>query len=113
MATPIISLLLLILDVYVIYLIVISGRDIGMKLVWIIVVLVLPLIGPILYLLSERSRHINGQVIRIAGKNLSLMCHPANRAPLLDEQHGNKLWRRPPSPSVTVSAQLPSWAKKV
>lgn len=41
-------------------------------------------VGPILYLLSTRSRHINGQVIRIAGKNLSLMCHPANRAPLLE-----------------------------
>jgi NAD(P)-dependent dehydrogenase (short-subunit alcohol dehydrogenase family) len=40
-------------------------------------------VGPVLYLLSERSKHVNGQIIRIAGKNLSLMCHPANRAPLL------------------------------
>ena len=41
-------------------------------------------VGPVLYLLSDRSRHINGQIIRIAGKNLSLMCHPANRAPVLE-----------------------------
>jgi NAD(P)-dependent dehydrogenase (short-subunit alcohol dehydrogenase family) len=41
-------------------------------------------VGPVLYLLSDRSKHINGQIIRIAGKNLSLMCHPANRAPVLE-----------------------------
>jgi hypothetical protein len=41
-------------------------------------------VGPVLYLLSDRSRHISGQVVRIAGRKLSLMCHPANRAPVLE-----------------------------
>ena len=41
-------------------------------------------VGPVLYLLSDRSNHITGQVIRIAGRKLSLMCHPANRAPVLE-----------------------------
>lgn len=49
------ALLILILDIYVIYLIVTSGGDPGMKLVWVIVVLLLPLIGPILYLLLGRG----------------------------------------------------------
>jgi NAD(P)-dependent dehydrogenase (short-subunit alcohol dehydrogenase family) len=43
-------------------------------------------VGPVLYLLSERSRHISGQIVRIAGKKLSLMCHPANRAPVLERE---------------------------
>lgn len=51
----ILGLLILILDIYVIYLIVTSGGDPGMKLVWVIVVLLLPLIGPILYLLLGRG----------------------------------------------------------
>jgi NAD(P)-dependent dehydrogenase (short-subunit alcohol dehydrogenase family) len=41
-------------------------------------------VAPVLYLLSDRSKHISGQVIRIAGKKLSLMCHPANRAPVIE-----------------------------
>lgn len=41
-------------------------------------------VGAVLYLLSERSRHVSGQIVRIAGKKLSLMCHPANRAPVLE-----------------------------
>ena len=45
----IIGLLILILDIYVIIQIVKSNLDGGMKLLWIILVLVLPLIGPILY----------------------------------------------------------------
>ena len=49
------ALLILILDIYVIYLIVTSGGDPGMKLVWVIVVLLLPLIGPNLYLLLGRG----------------------------------------------------------
>ena len=52
---PIIGLLILILDIYVIYLIVTGGADLGMKLVWVIVVLILPLLGPILYLVSGRG----------------------------------------------------------
>jgi hypothetical protein len=46
----IVGLLILILDIYVIYRILTSRIDPGMKLVWVIVVLVLPLLGPILYL---------------------------------------------------------------
>jgi len=52
---PIIGLLILILDIYVIYLIVTGGADLGMKLVWVIVVLILPLLGPILYLVIGRG----------------------------------------------------------
>jgi len=50
-----IGLLILILDIYVIMLIIQSSADTGMKLVWVIVVLLLPLIGPILYLLLGRG----------------------------------------------------------
>jgi NAD(P)-dependent dehydrogenase (short-subunit alcohol dehydrogenase family) len=39
---------------------------------------------PVLYLLSDRSRHVTGQVVRIVGDKLSIMCHPANRAPVLE-----------------------------
>ena len=49
------GLLILILDIYCIYLIVTGGGDTGMKLLWIIVVLLLPLLGPILYLLLGRG----------------------------------------------------------
>jgi len=52
---PIIGLLILILDVYVIYLVVTGRGDLGMKLVWVIVVLILPLLGPILYLVIGRG----------------------------------------------------------
>jgi hypothetical protein len=52
---PILGLLLLILDVYVIYLILTGGGDTGMKLVWVIVVLLLPLLGPILFLVLGRG----------------------------------------------------------
>ena len=51
----IIGPLILILDIYVIYLIVTGSGDTGMKLVWVIVVLLLPLLGPILYLLLGRG----------------------------------------------------------
>jgi hypothetical protein len=47
----IVGLLILILDIYVILQIVSSGGDPGMKLLWIIIVLILPLIGPLLYFL--------------------------------------------------------------
>jgi hypothetical protein len=53
---PALGLLVLILDIYVIYLIVTGRGDTGMKLVWVIVVLLLPLLGPILYLLIGRTR---------------------------------------------------------
>ena len=49
-------LLILVLDIYVIYLIVTGGGDAGNKLLWVIVVLLLPLVGPILYFLIGRGR---------------------------------------------------------
>jgi len=52
---PIIGLLILVLDIYTIYLIMTSSAEAGMKLVWVIVVLLLPLIGPILYLVMARN----------------------------------------------------------
>jgi Phospholipase_D-nuclease N-terminal len=52
---PIIGILILILDIYVIYMILQAGGDMGMKLIWIIIVLLLPLLGPILYMLLGRG----------------------------------------------------------
>ncbi|MDP9174219.1 MAG: PLDc N-terminal domain-containing protein [Planctomycetota bacterium] len=49
------GLLLLALDIYVILLIVGGGGDPMKKLVWILLVLFLPLLGPILYLLLARN----------------------------------------------------------
>lgn len=49
------GLLLLVLDIYVIYLIVTGRGDPEMKLIWVIVVLLLPLLGPILYLVLRRG----------------------------------------------------------
>ena len=51
----IIGLLVLILDIYVIYLIVTGSGDGVKKLIWILVVLFLPVIGPLLYLLIGRG----------------------------------------------------------
>jgi hypothetical protein len=51
MGYGIVGLLILALDIYVIYMILTSGGDPGMKLLWVIIVLLLPLIGPILYFL--------------------------------------------------------------
>jgi hypothetical protein len=52
---PLVGLLVLILDIYAIYLILQGPGDTGMKLVWILIVLVLPPIGAILYLLLGRG----------------------------------------------------------
>jgi hypothetical protein len=52
---PILGLLILILDIYVIYLIIKSSAESGMKLIWIILVLLLPLLGPILYFAIGRG----------------------------------------------------------
>jgi Phospholipase_D-nuclease N-terminal len=49
------GLLILVLDIYVIYLIVTGSGDTGKKLLWVILVLLLPLIGPILYFLIGRG----------------------------------------------------------
>ncbi len=56
MGYGLVGLLILILDVYVIYMILKGGGEPGMKLLWIIVVLLLPLLGPILYFLIGQSR---------------------------------------------------------
>jgi hypothetical protein len=50
-----IGLLVFVLDIYVIYLILTSRRDAGIKLLWILLVVVLPLAGAILYLLLGRN----------------------------------------------------------
>jgi hypothetical protein len=55
----IVGLLVLILDIYAIYLIVTGRGEIVIKLVWVIVVLLLPLLGPILYLLLGRGARTN------------------------------------------------------
>jgi hypothetical protein len=52
---PILALLILVLDIYVIYMILQGSGDMGMKLVWVIIVLLLPLLGPILYMLLGRG----------------------------------------------------------
>jgi len=49
------GLLVLILDIYVLFLIFTSSAEIAIKLVWAIVVLLLPLLGPILYLVIGRG----------------------------------------------------------
>jgi hypothetical protein len=54
----IVSLLVLILDIYVIYQIVNSSTDSGNKLLWIILVLLLPLIGPILYFTLGQGKRL-------------------------------------------------------
>lgn len=54
----IIGILLLILDIYIIYLILTRSGEPVMKLVWVIVVLLLPLLGPILYLLLGRGNRM-------------------------------------------------------
>ncbi len=52
----IVGLLIFILDIYVIYRILTTRMDPGMKLLWVIVVLLLPLLGPILYFLIAEKR---------------------------------------------------------
>jgi NAD(P)-dependent dehydrogenase (short-subunit alcohol dehydrogenase family) len=41
---------------------------------------------PVLYLLSDLSKDVTGQVVRIVGDKLSVMSHPANRAPVLERE---------------------------
>jgi Phospholipase_D-nuclease N-terminal len=53
---PLISLLILVLDIYVIYLVIKGPGDAVKKLVWVVVVLFLPVVGPLLYLLLGRGR---------------------------------------------------------
>ena len=56
MSYGLIGLLILAMDIYVIYLILTGRGDPGIKLLWVIVVLLLPLLGPILYFLIGRGR---------------------------------------------------------
>ena len=49
------GLIVLVLDIYCLYLILTDGRDGANKLLWILVVLLLPILGPILYLLLGRG----------------------------------------------------------
>jgi hypothetical protein len=53
------GLLLLILDIYTAYLILTTGGDPAKKLLWLIIILLLPLVGPILYLILGRSSRLN------------------------------------------------------
>lgn len=41
-------------------------------------------VPPVMFLLSDRSADLTGQVVRIIGNKLSIMAHPANRAPVLE-----------------------------
>jgi hypothetical protein len=52
----IVGTLILVLDIYCIYLILTGGGDPGMKLLWVIIVLLLPLLGPILYFVIGRGK---------------------------------------------------------
>ena len=56
MFVDLVGLLIFILDIYVIYMIVAGRNDPGVKVIWIIVVLILPLLGPILYFLFGQGR---------------------------------------------------------
>jgi hypothetical protein len=49
------GLLVLILDIYCIYLILNGSGDQNKKLLWIIIVVLLPFLGPVLYLLIGRG----------------------------------------------------------
>jgi NAD(P)-dependent dehydrogenase (short-subunit alcohol dehydrogenase family) len=40
------------------------------------------------FLLSDLSRDVNGQVVRITGSRLSLMTHPGVRLPILEQEKG-------------------------
>jgi NAD(P)-dependent dehydrogenase (short-subunit alcohol dehydrogenase family) len=66
-------------------------------------------IAPVLYLLSDLSKGINGQVIRIEGKRLSVMGHPANRAPVLERDEPWTFEQVAEAFSTTLAAnQLPT-----
>ena len=55
MLYPGIGLVVFIIDIYCIYLIFTGSGDTGMKLVWLLVILFLPVVGAILYLLLGRG----------------------------------------------------------
>lgn len=43
-------------------------------------------VGVVLYLLSDRSRALNGQIVRVEGSNLSTLTHPAVWHPVLERE---------------------------
>jgi len=49
------GLLVLVLDIYCIYLVLTSSANSEKKILWVIVIILLPLLGPILYLLLGRG----------------------------------------------------------
>lgn len=53
---PLYGILLLILDVVAIYRVMTTRADPAMKLVWVLVILLLPLLGPILYFVIGTKR---------------------------------------------------------
>ena len=52
----IIGVLILALEIYVIYMILSGGGDAGKKLLWVILVLLLPVLGMILWFLFGRAK---------------------------------------------------------
>ena len=56
MYTDFTGLLLLVVDIYAIYMILGSNGHQDKKLLWLIVVLLLPFVGPILYLVLGRGK---------------------------------------------------------
>jgi hypothetical protein len=58
MGYGLIGALILVLDVYVIYLVLTGSGDTGIKLLWVILVLLLPLLGPILFFLLGPGRRV-------------------------------------------------------
>ena len=50
------GVLILILDIYAIMRVLRSSADPGMKLIWVIVILLLPLLGPLLYFVLGTKR---------------------------------------------------------
>jgi hypothetical protein len=55
MAYSVLGVLILVLDIYALYLIITSSAEVAMKLVWALVVIFLPVIGMILYFLLGRT----------------------------------------------------------
>ena len=50
-----IGLIIFIIDIYAIFLILTGSGSLGIKILWMLIVLLLPLLGPILYFLLGRS----------------------------------------------------------
>jgi hypothetical protein len=55
MFVGLIGLIIFIIDIYAIFLIITGSGSLAIKVVWMLVVLLLPLLGPILYFLLGRG----------------------------------------------------------